>query len=119
MTYDPHLPFGGLGSECGNLELQRRRDELHAQDPRIPAGVFIEFYELADCRECDMCGGCETHQGCVYKPSHIEWRMLFASPGELECGAQGIVDGRWYVCGKIAGHGGRWHQCRRGRWWAV
>lgn len=119
MTYDPGLPFGGDGSDCGNLWLQRRRAAAHAEDPRHLPGVFVDFPDLADCRECDMCGGCETHQGCLTDLSHIEWRMVFASPGEPVCGAVGGQHGYRYVCALPADHDRDWHMCRRGNGWEV
>jgi hypothetical protein len=70
---DPRLPFFGYGSPCGNLSLQRHRAALHAQDPRHVPPVFIDFPDLADCRECECCGGCETHEDCLTDIHHIEY----------------------------------------------
>lgn len=117
--YNPDLPFGGYGSDCGNLWLQRRRAELHAEDPRNLQPVFVDFPDLADCRECDMCGGCETHEGCLTDLNHIEWFMVFASPGEAVCGAEGVLHGRNYTCALPAGHGDDWHTARTGDGWPV
>jgi hypothetical protein len=116
--YDPELPFGGLGSECGNLSLQRRLAELHAEDSRNLPAVDVSFPELADCRECDMCGGCETHEGCATDWNHITWLMGFASPGEPVCGAQGgPADRTNHVCALPPHH--NWHHMdRRGNGWA-
>lgn len=110
---DPSLPFGGHGSPCGNLPLQRSRAAAHARDPRNLPGVDISFADLADCRECDMCGECETHQGCFSDLGHIGWYLRFASPGEPACGA---VEGP-QVCEMVAGHSGLWHQSRSGNGW--
>lgn len=58
------------------------------------------------CRECAMCGGCETHDDCITDPLHIEWWLRFASPGEPVCGV--TRDG--VTCLLVAGHVSRWHQ---------
>ena len=121
MTHlDPRLPFFGVGSDCGNLYLQRRRAVLYAENPKrhLPP-VFISFPELADCRECDMCGGCETHEGCLTDPSHIEFFMQFASLGETPCGQQHQRHGITYTCALPDQHAGEWHMARTGDGWPL
>jgi hypothetical protein len=116
--YDPALPWGGSGSPCGDLRMQRRRVQWHAMYPLTAPPVSIEFPELADCRECLMCGGCETHEGCAADWNHIAWHARFASPGEPECGARGtLARGAPGVCALTAGHDGEWHQRRDGAGW--
>ena len=116
--FPARLPWGGYGSPCGNLPLQRRYAERHAEDPRAFPPVDVTFPGLADCRECDMCGGCETHEGCATDWDHLTWFLRFASPGEDTCGETGTVGGRpGHVCALPPGHGGEWHQDRRGNGW--
>lgn len=94
---NPNLPWSGYGSPCG------------------PARV--SFPELADCRECDMCGGCEAHEGCLTDLNHLDWFMQFASLGETSCGEVHAWHGTTFVCAKPAGHGGQWHMARTGDGW--
>jgi hypothetical protein len=116
--HDPSAPFGGYGSPCGNLPLQRRYAELHAEDPHALPPVYVDFPDLTDCRECDMCGGCEIHEGCATDWNHLTWFMRFASPGEDACGAEGGPAGRsGHACALPLGHGGCSHQDRRGNGW--
>ena len=120
MAYDVRLPWGGYGSPCGNLPLQRRYAERHADDPRNHPPVAVDFPGLADCQECDMCGGCETHDRCATDWDHLTWFLRFASPGEDPCGQTGTVGGRTgHVCALPPGHGGEWHQDRRGNGWQI
>jgi hypothetical protein len=110
-------PFGGYGSPCGDLALQRRRAAAHAGNPGNLPAVWAAFPDLADCAECDMCGGCETHEGCLTDLGHLDWFMQFASPGETPCGREHTRDGTPYICAKPAGHGGEWHMARTGDGW--
>jgi hypothetical protein len=74
--------------------------------------------DLDGCRECLMCGGCEVHEGCATDWNHITWHFRFASPGEVSCGATGMVAGRsGYICALPPDHGGGWHQARGGDGW--
>lgn len=85
----------------------------HTGGPKAAkAGVYV-----ADCRECDMCGGCETHEGCTTDLRHLDWFMQFASPGETPCGQPYTRHGTPYICAKPAGHGGEWHMARTGDGW--
>jgi hypothetical protein len=79
----------------------------------------VSFPDLADCRECEMCGGCEVHEGCTTDLNHIGWFLRFASPGERACGDTGTLSGRSTVCALQAGHGGEWHQERGGAGWRI
>lgn len=73
---------------------------------------------LADCRECHMCGGCETHDGCATDWNHIVWFAQFASPGEPVCIATGAPQGRpARRCALPAGHCGGWHLAVDGSGW--
>ena len=116
-TYDPALPWGGYGSPCGDLAAQRRHAVWHGRYPRTPAPVAITFPELADCRECLMCGGCEIHENCLTDWNHITWHARFASPGEPPCDERATVRGRDAQCALPAGHGGGWHMERDGNGW--
>jgi hypothetical protein len=117
VRYDPALPFGGYGSPCGNLALQRRRAEMHAEDSRNLPAVAVDFPDLADCQECDMCGGCETHGNCATDWNHLTWFMEFASPGEKTCRAAGGPAGRTgHACALPWPHNG-WHRDKRGNGW--
>ena len=100
LPWNPDLPWFGQGSPC----VRTNR-------------VNITFPEFADCRECDMCGGCETHGGCLTDLNHLDWFMQFASPGETPCGQDHAKRGIKYVCAKPAGHGGAWHMARTGDGW--
>jgi hypothetical protein len=118
--YNPDIPWGGCGSPCGDLRMQRHREEWHALYPLTPPPVRVEFPGLADCRECPMCGGCETHEGCATDWNHIAWHAMFASPGEPECGDEGVVPGgQQATCALTRGHGGGWHQRRDGSGWRM
>lgn len=118
-NYNAWLSWGGLrGSPCGDLAEQRERQALHARDPRYPASVHVSFPELADCRECPVCGDCETHQGCLTDLAHMEWHAQFASPGEPACVALGVIAGRsGFACALPIGHGGELHKDRLGNGW--
>ena len=73
-----------------------------------------------NCCECDMCGGCEVHEHCNEDFNHVVWFTRFASPGEPVCGAMGAPRG--YPdrpCARPAGHGGEFHQDRRGNGWPM
>lgn len=117
-TCDPALPWGGYGSPCGDLAAQRRREVWHGMYPQTPAPAAVTFPDLADCRECLMCGGCEIHDGCLADWNHIAWHTQFASPGEEPCGHQGATpQGRAARCALTAGHAGEWHMERGGAGW--
>jgi hypothetical protein len=117
-NYDPESPWGGYGSPCGDLRLQRSRAEQHALYPCTPAPVDVSFPDLADCRECDMCRGCEVHDDCATDWNHITWFAQFAGPGEPACDSSGAPGGRPpKPCALPAGHGGDWHRDRRGNGW--
>lgn len=115
---NPRLPFFGIGSDCGDLEIQRRRAVNFARGIGVPP-VSVSFPELADCRECDMCGGCETHEGCLTDLNHLDWFMQFASPGQTPCGQQHERHGITYTCALPDAHGGEWHMARTGDGWPL
>lgn len=118
MKYDVTVPWGGCGSPCGNLHLQRSRAANHAHDPRSLPGVEVSFVDLADCQECPMCGDCEVHGECATDWGHIVWLAQFASPGEPVCdGVGGLHLPR--RCALPAGHGGVMHHARTGDGWPV
>lgn len=112
---------GAWSSPCANEALQQRRARLRAMDPygRGIASVFAPLIDLADCRECDMCGGCKTHEGCLTDLRHIEFFLQFATPGEAACGGRGEVGGEEYACALPRGHRGGWHRARGGSSWPV
>lgn len=95
--YDPRLPWGGHGSPC------------------VPS--VIAFPDLADCRECLMCGGCEMHDECASDWNHITWFTQFASPGEPACKSRGTVAAITYECALPLEHGGGWHMAAGGSGW--
>jgi hypothetical protein len=115
-SYDPWLPWGGVrGSPCGDRNLQRERQ---AMTPGGPAE--LGFPDLADCRECPMCGGCMAHYGCTTDWDHMAWYAQFAAPGEPACGAEGTVAGRpGFACELPRGHGGDLHKDTRGNGWGA
>lgn len=117
MGYDLNLPWGGHGSPCGILHLQRSRAAKHAVDPRSLPGVEVSFVELADCQECQLCAGCEVHEGCTTDWAHIEWHARFASPGVAACGDMGDVFGGRYLCALPADHKVTTHMARGGTGW--
>jgi hypothetical protein len=110
-TYNPQLPWGGVrGSPCGSRSFLRSVD----------AAAEVSFIDLADCRECPMCGGCLAHWPCLTDWAHLEWFMQFAGPGEVTCGAEGTIS-CWpgFVCELPRGHGGDLHMDKKGNRWGV
>ncbi len=94
--YDPLQPWGGVrGSPCGNP------------------------VDLADCRECGMCGGCLAHNDCLTDFAHLAWYAAFASPGEAACGAAGTIAGRRFTCELKRRHGGDLHRDKMGNGWGI
>lgn len=112
-------PFFDHSSPCANLGLQLRRAEQHIGYPATPPPVLVSVTDLANCTECDMCGGCETHEGCLTDLNHLDWFTRFASPGETPCAEQHVRHGYTFTCALPAGHGQTWHQARTGDGWGV
>ncbi len=55
-------------------------------------GYQVDPWDLDDCVECELDGGCVTHLCYRNEKSaalHLDWFMPFASPGETECGHVG------------------------------
>ncbi len=92
---------------------------LHATDPRWPAAVWVSDADLADCRECGMCGGRLAHNDCLTDFAHLAWFAQFASPGETCCGAAGTVAGQRFTCDLPPGHDGELHRDKMGNGWGI
>ena len=90
-------------------------------------GLQVDPWNLDECTECELCGGCATHF-CYSDESravlHMDWFRDFASPGETECGSVGgppnLVPSQYQprACQMPAGHDGR-HRARMGWSWPV
>lgn len=98
-------------SLCGDASYQNAMGRL-----------LVPFPQLAGCRECDMCGACETHWGCLKDFDHIAWYAAFAADGEERCGARGgphprVVGDRVHTCALPTGHETTWHRARDGNSW--
>lgn len=92
-----------------------------------PCLTSLGPWRLDECVECELDGGCATHECYVDEQSavlHMDWFRDFASPGERECGSVGGPAGQVprYAprpCQLPAGHGGRKHRARMGWAWPV
>lgn len=88
-------------------------------------GFQVDPWDLDDCAECELCGGCATHW-CYREEKlaalHMSWFIDFASPGETECGVVGRpprlphAGGRERPCQLPAEHEGK-HRARMGWSW--
>jgi hypothetical protein len=83
-------------------------------------------WRLDECRECELCAGCATHECYAEEASavlHMDWFRDFASPGEPECGAMGGPASQVPApyaprpCQLPAGHKGSKHRARMGWAW--
>ena len=88
-------------------------------------GFQVDPWNLDECRECELCGGCATHFCYRDEKSsalHLDWFRDFASPGETECGSVGgpsnLVPSQYRPrpCQLLAGHRGV-HRARMGWSW--
>lgn len=87
----------------------------------------IDPWRLDECTECELDGGCATHE-CYTDDSssvlHMDWFRDFASPGETECGSVGapenLVPSQYAPrpCQLPTGHGGK-HRARTGWSWPL
>ena len=85
-------------------------------------------WRLDECVECELDGGCATHECYQDERSivlHMDWFRAFASPGEPECGSVGgppnLVPSQYAPrpCQLPARHKGRKHRARMGWAWPV
>jgi hypothetical protein len=91
-----------------------------------PCLLRLGPWRIDECAECELCGGCATHE-CYEKDStavlHMDWFRDFASPGEPECGSIGgpadCVPSQYRPrpCNLPAGHDGDNHRARMGWSW--
>lgn len=91
-------------------------------------GYQVDPWDVVDCTECELCGGCATHfcyRDVQSSALHMDWFRDFASPGEEECGSIGrppgcpLAEGKERPCQLPAGHGGKKHRARMGWSWAA
>lgn len=90
-------------------------------------GLQVDPWNLDECRECEMCGGCLTHL-CFRDDAsallHMDWFAPFASPGQTECGHIGrpahlpLSEGKARPCQLPAEHAGK-HRSRTGWSWTA
>ncbi|MEH0417855.1 hypothetical protein [Streptomyces sp. B21-083] len=91
-----------------------------------PCLLRLGPWRLDECVECELDGGCATHE-CYRDASsavlHMDWFRDFASPGEAECGSVGgpsnLVPSQYAPrpCQLPAEHEGRTHRARMGWSW--
>ncbi|WP_329131646.1 hypothetical protein OG552_10760 [Streptomyces sp. NBC_01476] len=90
-------------------------------------GFQVDPWDLDDCTECELCGGCATHFCYRNEKSsalHMDWFIAFASPGGPECGSIGRpprlphAEGKERPCQLTADHKGK-HRSRMGWSWAA
>lgn len=110
---DQRMWMSVLDSPCASERYQEAMD--YQVDP----------WDVADCAECELCGGCATHFCYRDEKSsalHMGWFVDFASPGEEECGSVGgppnLVPSQYQPrpCQLPAGHKGK-HRARMGWSW--
>lgn len=113
MADDQRTWKSALNSPCANEWYQQQM------------GYQVDPWDLDDCTECELCGGCATHW-CYREEKlaalHVGWFIDFASPGETECGSVGRppqlphAEGKQRPCQLPAGHKGK-HRARMGWSW--
>lgn len=92
-----------------------------------PCLLKLGPWRVDECVECELDGGCATHECYADEQSavlHMDWFRDFASPGEPECGSVGGPPGQLLryaprPCQLRAEHGGRKHRSRIGWAWPM